>query len=88
LKGVYTDSRRLVMIERSTSFGSAGTLGPPLCDPRLAPASEGSYAHVPEETVKEEVSFKEEMKAEPKESSPLLSSPEKTPRAKLPPPRR
>jgi hypothetical protein len=29
--------------------------------------------------VKEEVSFKEEMKAEPKESSPLLSSPEKTP---------
>jgi hypothetical protein len=37
--------------------------------PRLAPASEGSYTHVPEETVKEEeVSFKEEMKVEPDES--------------------
>jgi hypothetical protein len=69
------------MAERSTSFGSAGTLRPPLCDPDWrqhqkdptpAPNGEGGYQ------------FKEEMKAEPKESSPLLSSPllsspEKTP---------
>jgi hypothetical protein len=36
------NSRRLAMAERSTSFGSARILW-------LAPASEGSYAHGPEE---------------------------------------